>query len=110
MTCRYCEKPIEQEQSIRTLAYWQQTPDVCHVACKQAGERQEALDCQVIDADCNDCKHFKRGLVGVQRWAGLGFVNDTTIVAGHCLQYEKPTTAYPHSWTGRDCFEHRRTA
>lgn len=78
------------------------------------GERQEATDCQTIDADCNDCRHFQRGEV-VKRWlsamidkkAGLLLVN-MGIVKGHCLKFNHPTEAYPHASTGRDCFEHRR--
>jgi hypothetical protein len=106
MNCRYCNLPIEHP--VTTLAYWSQTPDVCHPECKKSGERQEAIDCQIIDADCNDCKFFKRGIAGVMRWTGLLFSKDTTVVPGHCLKFNRPTTAYPHFWTGRDCFEHRR--
>lgn len=97
--CRYCDKPIEGEPA-RTLAYWSQTPCVCHPECKQAGERQEAIDCQTIDADCNDCKHFERGSE-IVRSIPKGF-------SGRCAKFDRPTAAYPKTWTGRECFEHRR--
>ena len=31
-----------------------------HKACKQQAMKDEAYECQVIDADCNDCRHFDR--------------------------------------------------
>lgn len=96
--CRYCGKP---GATIKTLAYWNQTPDICHPECKAAGERQEAIDCQVIDADCNDCIHFQRGQI-------IGGIPKA--ITGHCGKFNKPTMAYPHFWTGRECFEHRRLA
>lgn len=94
--CRYCGKP---GASVRTLAYWNQTPDLCHAECKSPGEKQEAIDCQVLDADCNDCVHFQRGKI-------IGGIPKA--FSGHCLKFDRPTTAYPHFWTGRECFEHRR--
>lgn len=85
---------------VETLAYWNQMPDVCHVECKMLGERQEAIYCQTVDADCNDCKHFKRGQE-IPRSIPKSF-------AGTCLKFNHPTTAHPHWWTGKECFEHRR--
>jgi hypothetical protein len=110
--CRYCNLPVSDP--VETLAYWNQTPDVCHAECKVAGERQEAIDCQIIDADCNDCKHFKRGY-DVKRWLSCmvdekpSFVLENMgINVGHCLKFNKITQAFPHMSTGRECFEHRR--
>ena len=98
MTCRYCDKPIN-DPGVKTLAYWGGNEYRCHAECMVAGERQEAFDCQVIDADCNDCRHFKR-LVQVGR----------NISKGHCLRFDRPETAFPHMSTGRECFEHRRVS
>lgn len=97
LICRYCDKPIELGQEVKTMSYWFHLPFWCHAECKKDGERQEAIDCQVIDADCNDCKHFKRGQA-IYKWS----------IAGHCLKFDKPTVAFPNKWTGRECFEHRR--
>lgn len=116
MNCRYCTKPIEGS-AVKTLAYWSQTPDVCHAECKQLGERQEAIDCQTIDADCNDCRHYKRGTLEPKIVSKLhtedGRIVDVVFqpnvfIGGHCLRFDKPTLAFPNKWTGRECFEHRR--
>lgn len=114
-TCRYCGKEIAPADLATTNSYWQGLPFPCHRACKDAGMRQEAFDCQCIDADCNDCRHFKRGML-VQRWlsciedgkASKKLVN-MGIFTGHCLKFDQPTEAYPNKWTGRPCFEHRRS-
>lgn len=109
--CRYCGK---EGALVKTLAYWNQTECLCHPECKQEGEKQEAIDCQTIDADCNDCRFFQRGelvkqLLSAMRnkmvvmvWVNMG------IVKGHCLKFNRPTEAYPHMSTGRECFEHRK--
>lgn len=95
-------------------SYWQGLPMPYHKECRQAGIKQEAYDCQCIDADCNDCRHFKRGEV-VKRMLScmedgkpsMRLVN-MGIVRGHCLKFDRATEAYPKKWTGRECFEHRR--
>jgi hypothetical protein len=110
--CRYCDKPVETP--VVTHSYWGGLPFQCHAECKQAGQRQEAFDCQCIDADCNDCKHFKRGSLE-ERWlsciendvAAMKLVN-MGFFHGHCLKFDRPTEANPKKWTGRECFEHRR--
>lgn len=120
MTCRYCNQPIDPGKEVPTFAYWDSTPTeqrivfYCHAACKMDGEKQEAFDCQLIDADCNDCRHFKRGQVE-KRWlscmenkkpsmrlVNMGFIH------GHCLKFDRYTTAQPNKWSGLECFEHRR--
>ena len=125
MTCRYCNQPIT-EQAILThayaycYAYWDfgQTESrqqfLCHAECKIEGIKSEAFDCQMIDADCNDCRHFQRGQV-VKRWLScienkkpsMRLVN-MGIITGHCAKFNRPTTAQPNKWTGLECFEHRR--
>ncbi len=97
--CRYCEKPVtKSDDAAITYSYWQGMPFICHRLCKEAGIRQEAYDCQMIDADCNDCRHFQRGqLTGKEVWSG------------HCLKFNRETKAYPKKWTGMKCFEHRRS-
>lgn len=115
MSCRYCNQPIESE-GLETFSYWNAVPFRCHPECKQAGEKQEALDCQVIDADCNDCKHFKRGALSPLRISHTktpaGRMVEVRyraeIWSGECLRFNGPTEAYPKMSTGRECFEHRR--
>lgn len=116
MKCRYCQHSITPEELAQTNAYWGGMPDVCHKACKVEGVKREAFDCQMIDADCNDCLHFQRGY-DVQRW--LSCMEDKKpsfrlvnmgINVGLCRRFVKVTEAYPNKWTGRECFEHRRKA
>ena len=61
--------------------------------------KEDIIEMQKIDADCNDCKHFKRG----------EFVRLVALKAfdGHCMKFNKPTRAYPVQYTGHECFEHR---
>lgn len=113
--CRYCGNPVEVP--VTTLAYWNQTPCVCHAECKASGEKEEAYECQVIDADCNDCRHYKRGVLAPKVVSNLRKPNGkivevsfqpNEIVGGRCLKFDRPTTAYPHQFTGRECFHHRK--
>lgn len=116
--CRYCDKPVltESEAAI-THSYWQGLPFICHKACKDAGGKQEAFDCQVIDADCNDCRHYKRGKLASRVVSLLRRTDGTTVevshqpnifIGGRCLKFDKPTVAQPNKWSGLECFEHRR--
>lgn len=99
MTCRYCDKPIPEGQEVKTHSYWQGDQFWCHSACKQSGERAEAIECQTVDADCNDCLHFQRGSMAFNK----------QIWNGRCLKFDKLTQAFPKKWTGHKCFEHRRS-
>lgn len=116
LICRYCDKPIENGKEVKTLSYWTHLPFVCHAECRQNGERQEAIDCQVIDSDCNDCKHFKRGnllprvISDLKRTDGTWTTveHQPNVFDGICLKFNQPTTAQPNKWTGMNCFEHRR--
>ncbi len=112
--CRYCEKLVNQSERDVTHSYWKGLPFVCHKACKDAGRKQEAFDCQCIDADCNDCKFFQRGAVvkkllsAIQDGKPTQKLVNCEIVKGHCLKLNKPTLASPNQWSGLECFEHRR--
>lgn len=108
ITCRYCDKEVSEPDATKTLSYWNAQEFVCHRSCKESGERDEAFDCQVIDADCNDCKYFLRAQAGIPRWTGRQFMISTNIVNGWCARFYRITRAWPHSWTGRECFTHRR--
>lgn len=104
LICRYCGQPIAAGTAVVTFAYWdwglpqaKREKFYCHAQCKAAGLKHEAFECQRIDADCNDCKHFARGQI-------IG----TNAIAGQCLKFNKATVAWPNKWRGLDCFEHRR--
>ena len=76
---------------------------------------EDIIEMQTIDADCNDCKHFKRG-IAVNKTQGICKVDGVfpmiqmgyTIFEGHCMKFDKPTRAYPTQFSGHECFEHRR--
>ena len=110
--CRYCLKALENP--VKTVSYWSHISDVCHAECKVDGEKSEAIECQIIDADCNDCKYFKRGKIiplsdNCLNQIKLGKVPKFSSEAwnGHCLKFDRETVAFPNKWTGRECFQHR---
>ena len=96
-SCRYCRLEISASDKAVTFSYWSAIKYDCHKSCKQDGERQEAFECQILDADCNDCRHFVRG----------SLVKKSSF-NGHCVKFNKPTKAFPKQSTGHKCFEHRR--
>ena len=115
MTCRYCDQPVESN-AIVTHSYWLGAKHWCHATCKVEGEKAEAMECQIIDADCNDCRHFKRGSIlphkphiqaAIDRGECPNF--STEVWTGHCLKFDRPTFAHPKKWMGLSCFEHRRS-
>lgn len=117
-TCRYCGNQVDELQATTTHSYWEGLPFVCHKSCKDAGMKQEAFDCQIIDADCNDCRHYKRGRLSpktVSTWINehgkLATVIHTpdVFIGGQCLKFNRPVMAQPKKWSGLECFEHRRT-
>jgi hypothetical protein len=91
--CRYCGQDGATE---RTLSYWGKSAFFSHEPCRKTGERQEATDCQTIDANCNDCKNYQRK---------RNLQNTST---GHCVKLNIPVTGSPNKWQGNECFEHRR--
>lgn len=95
--CRYCDGLILEEDLAFTTGYWKPIMDCCHKDCQKEGRATEAYECQTIDADCNDCRHFER----------QGKVSKD-IFEGECTQFNKPVRAYPNFATGMECFEHRR--
>ena len=65
--------------------------------CKEEGKKLEAYECQKIDADCNDCKHFLR-----QDNKSNG------IWHGFCNKKQVNTVAYVNFCSSNECFEHRK--
>lgn len=100
LICRYCKGSVIPSEAIITHAYWGGSKFVCHTQCKQQGEKSEAYDCQCIDSDCNDCRHYQRGRLDPKI--------KNVFIDGHCLKFDKTTLAQPNKWTGHECFEHRR--
>jgi len=115
MNCRYCSEPLAENEAVVTHSYWQGLPFYCHRSCKQDGERAEAIECQTIDADCNDCRHFERWALETRMLSaienGVCVLKKTNMgwFHGLCQKFNKETTASPKKWTGHECFEHRKS-
>ncbi len=95
--CRYCRQAGCDDV---TPSYWLGGAYPCHRACKVEGYANEAYECQKIDADCNDCKHFKR-----EKHLSKG---GKGIWQGQCLKFDCLTLAYPNFCSNKQCFEHRK--
>ena len=117
--CRYCDLPVAPEDTSITHAYWGGSPFVCHRECKHDGLRREAYECQLIDSDCNDCAHYRRGKLAPAVISLLKTPDGRTaqvrhqpnvFLNWHCLKFDRPTMAFPNKWSGWPCFEHRRAA
>ena len=114
--CRYCGEMVSEADYAVTHSYWRAIMDVSHKACEAKGRADEAYECQLIDADCNDCKHFRRGSRALYR-GDKANTEDGEYVRihvqkdafhGHCCKLNKPTTAFVNFASGHPCFEHRR--
>lgn len=128
--CRICCELCESaERSDFLTAYWRASGfPICKTHTKEERRKfqiEEAYECQLIDADCNDCKHFKRGARMLSR-GDLVYLKDhvdknfraegdySRIVVqydcfhGHCLKFDKYTPSFVNFATGHPCFEHRR--
>lgn len=102
--CRFCK---DSGCDSFVAPYWQfdiitrqgiaKPKNRCHKSCKADGVKAEAYECQKIDADCNDCKHFVRG-------SYLG----NSVYSGACSKFNKAVKAYPNKCTSNECFEHRK--
>lgn len=104
--CRHCRKPVEREDADILAAYWTHSDlgplwQVVHKECKIPGRNEEALLCQRLDADCNDCGHFQRGVNVAPEWAWRDH-------PGWCAKLSKPVAAQPNFASLLPCFEHRK--
>lgn len=99
MNCRYCDQELSDTDKVTTYSYWQAVKFDCHKGCKVQGEKDEAFECQCLDASCNDCKHFKREkeVGGIPK----GWLGD-------CLKFGEKVVAIPKHCMAMPCFEHRR--
>jgi hypothetical protein len=91
--CRYCFKEVDRSDAIITNSYWGKGRRIfiCHKVCKKEGEKDEAYECQKIDANCNDCKFFDRK----KYW---------------CIKLDckPPVAVTPNYCSHLDCFVHRK--
>lgn len=97
--CRYCRKPGTDDVC---FSYWKAFRYPCHKLCKKEGARKEAYDCQLIDADCNDCKNFKRGESKQIQGTSVKWFE------GDCSKFNRPTKAFANHASSHACFEHRK--
>lgn len=97
--CRGCKKEVKEENFDYMASYWGSPPSwhIVHSECKKSCSQEETYLCQIIDADCSNCKFFERG-------KELG----TGISEGRCSHFNKPTKAYVNVATGHKCFVHRK--
>lgn len=133
LSCRHCGKPVRREESGVIVGYWTPIWFIAHKECEKLGKADEAYQCQKIDRDCNDCKHFERGqrnkrfsnefildpskydIYSGNQQADAEeqkrYMKDLLFVGsydGRCLKFDRPATAWPGQFTGKECFEHRK--
>lgn len=108
--CRACDGDIAADDFDIHVGYW--TPNLwfpIHKGCAQTYRSAEAYECQLIDRNCNDCRHFKRGqtakvVADVSRLL-LPRINEHV---GFCEKNQAQVFASPNHCTGMPCFEHRK--
>jgi len=131
--CRHCGKFVALEDADVIVGYWATIWFMAHKDCSKAGKQDEAIACQTIDADCNDCIHFNRGEHN-KRFSSTHLIDPSKYnlftgsperdseqqklyileglligsYEGRCLKFDKSTRAWPGQATGHKCFEHRR--
>lgn len=96
--CGWCNSIINDTEFDYFAGYW--SPHLwraVHKNCKREYQSYEIKECQTIDADCNDCKHFER----------LNAIA-TGVFIGNCKKLNKETKAYVNVVRDYECFEHRR--
>ena len=104
--CRFCRGPFsEDDPPVPVTSYWGAAKDVTHERCRVAGLKDEAYECQKIDADCNDCRDFR-----AYRKGEPGYAVTKHARRGWCQRFDRETVAFPVFCSGRACFTHRRDA
>lgn len=97
--CNSCKQPIIGETPVKRNTYWASLPILLHARCLP-DFNEGVVECQRIDADCNDCAHFRRGRM-LAKGSGSCF-------EGHCVKFDKLVLAYPNFCSGHPCFVHRK--
>ena len=102
--CRHCGGDVTEDEAKVQAAYW--TPgcyQIWHKSCHEQYHHIEVIDQQMIDKDCNECKHFK----------ATEPVNRAGNRHGICVITGDATIAYPGGVycsypAHEECFEHRK--
>lgn len=110
-TCRHCNKEISEDDFAVHYGYWTPMLFAVHKSCQQECKQLEAYLCQSIDADCNDCKYFKRGKSESDKMINTSraMFAKLKVQEGHCLKYDMATVASSNTCSAMECFEHRKS-
>jgi len=111
--CSFCKKEIAEEDFDIAFGYWRPFWRSVHKNCKQEQENNEQYECQKIDANCNDCKYFKRDIPSEKVDIPKG--NECRSVLpplkgykGFCGKNKGIVYASPKIATSNNCFVHRK--
>lgn len=111
-TCCYCDKNLKEIFIV--TSYW--TPmwkPCCSEKCANEGYKKEEYECQCIDANCNECKFFKReGYSENLRPQIHGIIQHIGCYIGTCLNkkskyFNKKVGANRNLYQGMKCFVNR---
>ena len=113
--CKYCKQKIEESDFTISSSYWNNFWEGCHKNCKEEGDKQEEIECQEIDANCNECKYFERKGFdeNLEDKQGKGYIdrgklfNTIGCYFGLCKKFNKKVTATRNICQGNKCFIHR---
>lgn len=102
--CRWCKNEIEEKDAVVQSGYWFPSFYLGHKDCRVTGYAQDVYEQQLIDMDCNECKHFN----------ATASTDSFGNRPGKCLKLNKTTYAYPagqvcNAGLHDDCFEHRKS-
>jgi len=112
-----CGKKIEKDDFDVAIGYWSPDFRPVHKGCKKRWEQEEAYACQKIDANCNDCKFFKRDIsakiVDVPKEYQDNIKHKFLFppiqgYKGKCEKFNVDVYANAKVATGMDCFIHRK--
>lgn len=108
--CRHCNGKMTEDTFDINIGYWASVWHPVHKDCAKECRVEEAYECQKIDAGCNDCKFFQRGVIGgVKADTGLNaFFPKIKGQIGFCSKNNYQVEAFPVSYYGMPCFVHRK--
>lgn len=111
-TCCHCGKKLKEVFII--TSYW--TPmwkPCCSEKCANEGYKKEEFECQKIDANCNECKFFKRECFDENTKPQThNLFQPIGCYVGTCLNkkskyFNKKIGANRNLYQGMECFVHR---
>lgn len=104
--CTWCKKLNVDDIY---YSYWNATWIPTHKECKQLLSKDTAYECQVVDANCNDCKFFISKKTHKSRSDSWRTGECKKGNANMKLFSDKyPAIAQPNFCQGNDCFVHRK--